>query len=364
MDRTNRIFVTWQGRRVGTLALTPDGLCAFEYAPQWRADGFSISPFELPLKDGVFVARRTPFGGGFGVLDDSLPDGWGQLVLDRHLQKRGIAPRSLTLLDRLALVGANGRGALEFEPDLSLVPQNEAADFQDLAREAEQICASDTYAGAGIDEFLRRGGSPGGARPKVFVECDGTEWLVKFGAASDPHDIGQTEYRYSQLARQCGVEMPRTRLFEGRFFGTERYDRLPGGEKVHAVSMAGLLCADYRVPSIDYVHLFQVGLALTKNMMELKKIFRLMAFNYLIGNKDDHAKNFSFLYRAGEWHLAPAYDLLPSEGMNGYHTTSFNNRITPTDDDLVAVARPFGMSEHECRCILQEMRDVPGLATR
>ena len=117
----------------------------------------------------------------------------------------------------------------------------------------------------------------------------------------------------------------------------KRFDRTSEG-KLHVVSVAGLVGADYRIPSIDYSHIFQVCTALTHSMAELWKVYRLMVFNYLIENKDDHAKNFAFIYRNGGWHFSPAYDLLPSNGMNGFHTTSINDSIEPSEEDLFAVA--------------------------
>ncbi|MBO5217251.1 MAG: type II toxin-antitoxin system HipA family toxin [Alistipes sp.] len=346
MNNIKQIEVIYGGALVGRLALTKEGLCAFEYSAKWLAEGFSISPFELPLREGVFVAKARPFDGGFGVFDDSLPDGWGLLILDRYLQQQGINPRKLTLLDRLALVGSTGRGALEFRPDKSVVSQQEYADFEKLALEAERILRSDDYAGEGIEEFQHRGGSPGGARPKISAHHQGAEWLVKFRAKQDPKHIGQQEYEYSLLAKRCGVEMPETRLFEGKYFGVKRFDRTPSG-KLHVVSVAALIGADYRTPSIDYLHIFRVCAALTHNVAELWKLYRLMVFNYLIGNKDDHAKNFAFIYRNAEWHLSPAFDLLPSDGMNGFHTTSINDSIEPTKEDLIAVAAAVGLNKKE-----------------
>ena len=125
MNSIKQIEVLLADRLVGRLALTKEGLCAFEYAPDWLGSGFSISPFELPLRSGVFIAKPRPFEGGFGVFDDCLPDGWGLLILDRYLQQKGINPRALTLLDRLALVGSSGRGALEFRPDHSVVTRQD-----------------------------------------------------------------------------------------------------------------------------------------------------------------------------------------------------------------------------------------------
>ena len=357
MNSIKQIEVIYADRVVGRLALTKERLCAFEYSAEWLASGFSISPFELPLRSGVFIAKSQPFDGGFGVFDDCLPDGWGLLILDRYLQQQGINPRNLTLLDRLALVGSTGRGALEFRPDKSVLTKQEYADFEKLALEAEQILDSDDYTGEGIEEFQRRGGSPGGARPKIFTRHEGKEWLVKFRAKRDPKRIGRDEYNYSLLAKECGIEMPETRLFEDKFFGVERFDRTPSG-KLHVVSIAGLIGADYRMPSIDYLHIFQVCAALTHSVSELWKVYRLMVFNYLIENKDDHAKNFAFLYRDGEWHFSPAYDLLPSDGMNGFHTTSINDSIEPTKDDLISIAIKAGLNKIEAEGIFVSMKSI------
>lgn len=356
MNNIKQIEVTYHNRLVGRLALTKEGLCAFEYSAEWLQTGFSISPFELPLRSGVFVAKPRPFDGGFGVFDDCLPDGWGLLIIDRYLQQQGINPHSLTLLDRLTLVGSSGRGALEFRPDKSVATKQEYADFEKLAIEAEQILDNDDYTGEGIEEFQCRGGSPGGARPKIFTSYEGKEWLVKFRAKRDPKRIGRDEYKYSILAKKCGIEMLETRLFEDIYFGVERFDRTANG-KLHVVSIAGLIGADYRIPSIDYTHIFQVCAALTHNMAELWKVYRLMTFNYLIENKDDHAKNFAFIYRNGEWHFAPAYDLLPSDGMNGFHTTSINNSIKPTKNDIITVAIKAGLNQKEAENIFERMKE-------
>lgn len=357
MNSIKQVEVFCNGRPVGRLALTKERLCAFEYSADWLSSGFSISPFELPLRSGVFIAKPRPFEGGFGVFDDCLPDGWGLLILDRYLQQKGVNPRTLTLLDRLTLVGSTGRGALEFRPDYSVGTRQDYADFEKLALEAERILDSDNYTGEGIREFRDRGGSPGGARPKIFVRYNDKEWLVKFRAKRDPQSFGMDEYRYSLLAKQCGIEMPETRLFEDKYFGVERFDRTPNG-KLHVISMAGLTGADYRLPSIDYTHIFQVCAALTHSVAEMWKVYRLMVFNFLIDNKDDHAKNFSFIYRNGDWHFAPAYDLLPSDGINGFRTTSINDSIEPTKNDLFAVAVKAGLNEKEAVTQFEEMMEI------
>lgn len=353
MNKIKVIEVFTGSTKIGRIALTPDFLCAFEYDPAYLTSGDSISPFNLPLKQEVFIAKRTPFNGGFGVFDDSLPDGWGNLVLERYLKSKGIDSSKLNILQRLALIGSTGRGALEYRPDYSESTGDELIDFDKLANEAEKILIHD-YDGESINTLYKYGGSSGGARPKVFVNIEGKDWLVKFKAAMDPVNVGVIEYKYSLLAKKCGINMPETRLFEGKYFGVERFDRTPSG-RVHTVSAAGLLNADYRVPSLDYTALLQLCHILTKNMEEVYTLFRQMVFNVVIRNRDDHAKNFSFQLIDSEWKLSPAYDLLPSSGFNGFHTTTVNNSGEPTINDMMTVATKVGLSKQRATEIIQEI---------
>ncbi len=355
----NEIKITevfMNGIKVGQIALTPDALCAFEYEPAYLASGVSISPFNLPLKSGVFVAKRIPFNGGFGVFDDSLPDGWGNLILDRYLKSKGIDSTKLTLLQRLALIGSTGRGALEYRPDYSKSTTDEIINFDNLAAEAEKVLTTD-YNGETLETLYKYGGSSGGARPKVFVKIDGKEWLVKFKATMDPDNIGKIEYNYSLLAKKCGINMPETKLFEEKYFGVERFDRSHSG-KIHTVSAAGLLNANYREPSLDYEALLKLCHILTRNMEEVYALFRLMAFNVAIKNRDDHAKNFSFQLINNEWKLSPAYDLLPSTGFNGYHTTTVNGNGEPTIKDMLVVGEKTGLNKHRTNEIIQEINEI------
>jgi serine/threonine-protein kinase HipA len=192
---------------------------------------------------------------------------------------------------------------------------------------------------------------------EIFTHYEGKEWLVKFRAKQDSKRIGLEEYEYSILAKRCDIEMQETRLFEDKYFGVERFDRTTNG-KLHVVSIAGLIGADYRIPSIDYIHIFQACATLTHNMTELWKVYRLMVFNYLIDNKDDHTKNFAFIYRNGEWHFAPAYDLLLSDGINSFHTTSINDSREPTKDDLFAVAVKARLNKKEAKEIFGAINEI------
>ena len=271
MDNISFIDVFLSGQLVGKLAMTPQSLCAFEYDTDFLREGASISPLLIPLKPGLFIANRDPFNGGFGVFDDSLPDGWGNLILDRYLQQNGINPYKLTLLQRLSLVGSLGRGALEYRPEKDFDLEASIIDFNKLAKETEKILTND-YAGDSLSTLYHYGSSSGGARPKIFVKIDDKEWLVKFKATNDPADIGKTEYEYSLLAKECGIEMPETRLFEDKYFGVTRFDRTPK-EKVHTISAAGLLNANYRIPSLDYSVLLKVCRHITLDMEQVYLCF-------------------------------------------------------------------------------------------
>lgn len=353
MNEIKVVEIFMNETKVGRMALTPNSLCAFEYDSAYLTHGESISPFNLPLKSEVFIAKRNPFNGNFGVFDDSLPDGWGNLILDRYIKSKGVDPAKLTILQRLSLVGSTGRGALEYRPDYGEVATDEMVNFDNLAADAEKILTSD-YDGDSLDTLYKYGGSPGGARPKVFVRIDGKEWLVKFKATIDSVHIGQIEYGYSLLAKKCGINMPQTRLFEDKYFGVERFDRTPYG-KIHTVSAAGLLGANYREPSLDYESLLKLTHILTRNMEDVYVLFRLMVFNVAIRNRDDHAKNFSFQLINGEWKLSPAYDLLPSDGFNGFHTTTVNGNGDPSVNDMMTVAERIGLNKLRSKQIIEEI---------
>lgn len=223
------VRVRYAGRMVGTLALTADGVLAFEYDDGWIREGFSISPLSLPLEKRVFVARRHPLDGVFGVFDDSLPDGWGRLLVDRLLRSHGIDPFAVSPIARLAIVGFNGMGALEYVPEIPLTSPATSTDFDELARECASVLAAD--GSQDLDTLFAMGGSSGGARPKVLTSIDGDDWIVKFASSQDDRDIGESEYRYALAAKACGIDMPEVRLFPSKrcsgYFGVRRFDRVP-----------------------------------------------------------------------------------------------------------------------------------------
>lgn len=323
-----------QRRKVGRLAFK-DRRVLFEYDPSFIASGIEISPIKLPLRPGVFTADTTIFDGLFGVFNDSLPDGWGRLLLDRTVEKHGIQRGQLNPLDRLAYVARHGMGALSYEPELGFNVTDDAPLALDkLAEEATAVLEGEDE--AVLEELLRLNGSSSGARPKIVAQVstdkkriihgrqdlrpEFAHWMIKFPSSQDARDAGAIEYAYSLMARDAGVEMPGTHLFrtkKNKYFGTKRFDR-DGAARIHMHSLSGLIHADHRAPSLDYDMVLRVTMALTRNIQDAEKAYALACFNVLAHNRDDHVKNFSFLLNANnEWIFAPAYDLTFSYGPGG-----------------------------------------------
>jgi serine/threonine-protein kinase HipA len=357
MKRNNILTVLYRNCTVGRLAMTKDLICAFEYDSEWLSNGFSISPFKLPLEKKVFIAKRDPFYGNFGVFSDSLPDGWGRLLIDRMLIKKRINPAEVSVLDRLAIVGKSGMGALEYYPETILTNAKVNNSLDELAVECEKIL-NEEYNGK-LEELVQAGGSSGGARPKVLIRYNNEDWIVKFRSSNDPKSMGQNEYDYSVLVRKAGLEMPETKLFEGKYFGVKRFDRYCDGTKIHMLSASGLLDASHRLPTLDYVDLLKATHVLTRDYREVEKLFRLMCFNIFSHNRDDHAKNFSFLYVDNKWKVSPAYDIVYSEGPGGEHTTTVvGEGKNPTEKDILKAAKEVGITKQKAKQIIDEIKSV------
>lgn len=364
MTGNRTLEVLYHGRKVGTLAEMPDRRIAFQYVREWLEEGFSISPFSLPLRDDVFVPaedKRERFRGLFGVFADSMPDSWGELLLDRYIESVGIKKAEITSLDRLAFVGSSGMGALEYYPsneadfDIKSVGLN----FDMLAKECRKIL--ETKASKQLDLLFKMGGSSGGTCPKVLISDMGREWIVKFPNKNDRKSSGKREYEYSLCAKKCGINMTATELIPSAvcdgYFKTERFDR-KGGQKIHCVTFAGLLEADFRAPSCSYETYMKLVSVLTKeNEADKEQMFRIMCFNVFAHNLDDHTKNFSFSYTEDKgWRLAPAYDLTFSDTYWGEHTTSVNGKGKDISvDDLMKVGLEAGLPKKSCEKIINEV---------
>ena len=346
----------------------------FQYTPEFIAEGIDVSPFKLPLKNEVFEGDYTLFDGLFGLFNDSLPDGWGCLLLDRKLHQKGLSYDTIKPLDRLSLIGANPFGALEYEPAESKDFEDFAVHLDSLADDADIILEGHT--GQMLDDLLKLNGSSGGTRPKITalvsddknkiihggneVPTGFSHWLIKFSNRKDRKDIGLHEYVYSLIAKNAGIVMPETYLFPSKtsygHFGVKRFDRI-GNKKIHIHSACGLLNADFRVASLDYASLLKLTKLLTKNNQDVEQMVRLMIFNVKAGNKDDHSKNFSFMLDENKnWKLAPAYDLTKSAGINGEQTAMVNQKgIDITDDDLIIEAQRIGISATKTKEMIEQI---------
>ena len=211
MSQRESLEVRMDDRLVGTLALTANHKVAFSYSEEWLEHGFSVSPFSLPLKNEVFVPKKDYFDGLFGVFADSLPDAWGQLLLERLLKERGKKEAQYSVLDRLAIVGKSGMGALTYHPQKEIGMGQQMDDLDELSVHCQKILS--TQYSEKLDELYRLGGTSGGARPKIMTEIDGENWIIKFPAHVDKKDVGKMEYDYSLCAKACGIVMSETRLF-------------------------------------------------------------------------------------------------------------------------------------------------------
>ncbi|RUM44272.1 MAG: type II toxin-antitoxin system HipA family toxin [Desulfocapsa sp.] len=361
---------------VGTLAEKESNLF-FEYDAKWLKRGLELSPFSLPLRSGLIQHLDRRYGPIFGLFDDSLPDGWGLLLMDRVFRSKNIDPSRISILDRLLYLGTQPMGALPYHPptDTTFLDAS-PIHLQTLASEARAV-----YAGKASDilpELMRAGGSPGGARPKVLVgynpvsgemvsgEDDLPEgfehWLVKFYAKTDSQDEGRIEYAYSIMARAAGIVMAETQLFAGEkddsFFATRRFDRSADNRRFHIHSFSGLVQTDFRIPATDYNDIFKATSLLTRDFADLEQLFRRMVFNVLTHNRDDHAKNFSFIFdmQTGTWALSPAYDITCTDGPGGEHSTTVNGEgAHPSREQCIHLAGQYGISNRRAEEVFAEV---------
>ncbi len=323
-------------RKVGRLALNGRQIL-FEYDPGFIAAGLELSPFRLRLKTGVSTRDATQLEGLMGVFDDSLPDGWGRLLLDRRAVQLGISSAALTPLDRLALVGQRGMGALVYEPE-TLMDDPGAVTLAQLAKDAALVL--DDAGNPDLQKLIAAGGSPQGARPKALIQIDAkgglhfdagwvedgrTAWLVKFNAPTDGPHSAALEHAYARMAAAAGIDVPETRLLAGarrvRHFASKRFDRV-GVARVHSHTLGGLLELARGYPALDYRDVLKVTRQLTRDETAVLEQYRRACFNVLAHNRDDHSRNFAFLMDSdGAWRLSPAYDLTFAEGPGGEHTT-------------------------------------------
>ena len=347
----------------------------FEYHKSFIEHRLEISPLRLPLKPVLVSFDYSLFEGLPGVFNDSLPDGWGRLLFDRFARSRGTFPSDITPLNRLAHVGGNGLGALVYEPDFSMAESSNEVDLDRLAAQAQDVLdgSSDDV----LQELLALNGSSGGARPKALIGLNDTRqnivhgahelpdgfvpWIIKFGSTQDGADAGAIEYVYAKMAINAGIYMPETHLFPAQkgagYFAVKRFDR-DGSRRFHMHTACGLLHSDFRTPSLDYEDLIALTGALTRDAREVEKLYQMAVFNVLAHNRDDHAKNFSFLMdKDGQWRLSPAYDLTFCSGPRGEQSTMvMGEGRNPSISDLINLGREANISKIRISKIIDQTR--------
>lgn len=375
------INVRFRQHEVGAVSFdTQTGLGAFEYAPSFINKGIELSPLKMPLAQGIYSFPELDFNtfkGLPGLVADSLPDDFGNAVLNAWVAMRGKSPSDITPLQRLQYTGARGMGALEYAPATQIKSLNasQQVDIDSLLSIAQAILntrndfsvelsknnADDREA---MISLLSVGMSAGGARPKAVLAFNAdftqarsgqadapegfTHYLMKFDGVSehnenqetfgDPLGFGAMEFVYYLMAKDCGIDMmPCHLLPEGqrRHFITQRFDRV-GNEKVHVQTLNGLAHVDYKKPgSFSYAELFGVLRQLKLSAVDAEQLFRRMAFNIVARNHDDHAKNFGFMLRGDRWGLAPAYDLAYSYKPGSKWVNSHWMSLNGKRDDFV-----------------------------
>lgn len=381
----------------------------FEYGPEAITQQLELSPLRMPLpqpgaRAQAFAGQRFSMGLP-GLLADALPDGWGMLLMDRALRRAGRNPQTVSVLERLAIVGHNALGALTFEPALgepldALTPAK--LSLAALAQQVQAVLADtqERTSAQQLRELMLLGGSPQGARPKVLLSVDVATgslmpqttvsqtltqvaqlppksnthqaWLIKFPAQSESPEVCAVEELYARLARLGGMDMPVSHFFDlgakHSAFGVQRFDRVTvttksGGVqelRVPLISAAALLDADYRLPTLDYETLLLATMRLTGDLGETRKAFERCVFNVLLHNRDDHAKNFAFrLNENRHWKLSPAFDLTYSQGPGGQHSTSVAGEgAAPQRAHLLQVAKRGGLPVKDAERCIDHWRDV------
>ncbi|HEX4730014.1 MAG TPA: type II toxin-antitoxin system HipA family toxin [Solirubrobacterales bacterium] len=391
------------GNEIGAISLAGDGgVASFEYDPDFAAAGIELSPLRMPATRGRIYRfpelAKTSFHGLPGLVADSLPDRFGNALIDAWLATHGRAPGSFDPIERLCYIGRRGMGALEFEPsrgpDPAVDDELDVAALVELSGEvlAQRADLSESLAAPAkhraMQEILRVGTAAGGARPKALIAWNpeteevrsgqvdlpsGFEfWILKFDGVDDAsRDLGHSkgygaiEWAYSEMAREAGIEMTECRLLEEdgrRHFMTRRFDRSADGDKLHMQSLAALDHLDFELGEAhSYEQAFGVIRRLGLSAEVAEEQFRRMVFNVVGRNQDDHVKNISFLMdRRGEWSLSPAFDVVYSFNPEGrwtrVHQMSINGKRDGfTVADLDQVASVAGLQRGAARRILGEV---------
>ena len=381
-DAISTINMFYQGfgerRLVGHLTLA-NHRPVFGYADSWMVDGFELSPIEMPLRATPYQGQNRSAYYLCGLLSDSLPDGWGILLMDRFFRQiTENSMRQMTVLERFAYIGDSAMGALTFEPKQPLIPDAVEVSLTKLAHANQTILSgqdSDI-----LSALIAVGGSPQGARPKALVLFDpvsqfvttdlatpdssATPWLVKFPAQNEHKSVCLLEAIYADMAKCSGLNMPAHHYFDidenHSAFGVERFDRVQG-QRVHIHTLAGLLDIDFRSPfTIDYLQYIRCVRMMTQSQSQVEQAYRQAVFNVIFNNKDDHSKNFSFaMDKNGQWSISPSYDLTYNTGFNGCHQMDISGEAEhPTLDHLLKLAKQADIKVATAKDMIEQLVTV------
>ena len=381
-DAISTINMFYQGfgerRLVGHLTLA-NHRPVFGYADSWMVDGFELSPIEMPLRATPYQGQNRSAYYLCGLLSDSLPDGWGILLMDRFFRQiTENSMRQMTVLERFAYIGDSAMGALTFEPEQPLIPDAVEVSLTKLAHANQTILSgqdSDI-----LSSLIAVGGSPQGARPKALVLFDpvsqfvttdlatpdssATPWLVKFPAQNEHKSVCLLEAIYADMAKCSGLNMPAHHYFDidenHSAFGVERFDRVQG-QRVHIHTLAGLLDLDFRSPfSIDYLQYLRCVRMMTQSQSQVEQAYRQAVFNVIFNNKDDHSKNFSFaMDKNGQWSISPSYDLTYNTGFNGCHQMDISGEAEhPTLDHFLKLAKQADIKVATAKDMIEQLVTV------
>ncbi|MBN2685911.1 MAG: type II toxin-antitoxin system HipA family toxin [Pontiellaceae bacterium] len=394
------------GRTIGATALEEGALTAtFEYDPAFAASGIEVSPLMMPLSRQLYsfpALRAETFHGLPGFLADSLPDRFGNALIDTWLARQGRSPESFNAVERLCYVGSRGMGALEFAPAISPAARRTSkVEVDQLVELASEVLMhrgnlkgwfTEEGRDIALQDIMRVGTSAGGARAKAVIAWnpktnevrsgqvkagrDFEYWLMKFDGVSgnkdkeleDPRGYGAIEYAYHRMAVDAGITMSPCRIFEEngrRHFMTRRFDRLPSGEKLHMQSLCGLAHYDFnQAGAYGYEQALQVIQKLGLPMQAVEEQFRRMVFNIIGRNQDDHVKNIAFLMdKSGKWRLSPAFDMTYSFQPRGKWTSSHQMTLNSKRDrfvldDFKACAKSASMKRGRAESIINEVRSI------
>lgn len=394
------------GKTIGAVSLLDgEDVASFEYEPAFAQSGIEVSPIAMPLSRRVYqfpALSRETFLGLPGLLADSLPDKFGNTLVNAWLASQGRQPDSFNAVERLCFTGARGMGALEFAPATGPRPRKATPiEVDRLVELASEILTSrnqlhesfaDDEKAAALGDILRVGTSAGGARAKAVIAWNRITnevrsgqvrapenfeyWLLKFDGVSgnrdkeleDPQGYGVIEYAYYLMAKACGIEITECRLFEEgdrRHFMTRRFDRLAGGEKLHMQSLGAMAHFDFNLAgSYSYEQALLIMRQLRLPMEAIEQQYRRMVFNIVARNQDDHVKNIAFLMnKQGEWSLSPAFDVTysynPQGAWTARHQMTLNGKRNDfTMEDFRACARAASMKRGQAESIVKAVQET------